>query len=402
MSSTIPMEDNVSYTPPDPKIFFDMPAEMQQRIARTFTPQEKTIFSLMCPQSEKLIANLRFPLMKLPLLARRLVVCFMSIEEKVFYSSLSMKCMRLTCSVSPKTDYIRLFVSTNMIMELNLKELPFIRFIFNIHRKSIPERAVPVPNIHSIKFDIGKGQSGAVEVKLREVITPAMMLKAVTDLFRCKNIDVVFTFNRIRYVFSSIRDVFLGHTIRSLTISEGLGSFTIHSIKELFPTEMLILEDQPYGITREMFQNNVLKQPLRFICLGRGVPINLQDLLVMESKHIELWMPHISPFEWNEFLVHWVEGTFNKNLESLAVQIDTRIQPFTNEGIILTGMPMKPIPLEQPWEYIMPYRRSLWTDGRAIESRYEIYGYVGKKATIIFEEDSNGIRFKMVACLDQV
>ncbi|KAF1760032.1 hypothetical protein GCK72_008278 [Caenorhabditis remanei] len=130
---------------------------------------------------------------------------------------------------------------------------------------------------------------------------------------------------------------------RVMSISEDLNTIDIREILKLFSVQKeLVLGSNPFSnkIESNPFLHEVYIQNYDMLYLVEWTKIELDDLLAMNAKYLQIECPIISERDLNRFIKHWMAGS-NPRLEHLDISFDGRVW---DKSALLRGIEHQVIP----------------------------------------------------------
>ncbi|CAL2052278.1 unnamed protein product [Caenorhabditis brenneri] len=301
------------------------------------------------------------PLLRLPVNAILRTVRLMDLSEIFGLSLTSKRCKRIVIYAKTKADFFQVIIGNHIIFIVKNSSMQlWLGFALTHDDPSSPK------SLRAPKSVIVSTCNLVNDIEVLEdpwVLSPNFDFKKLLDHIR----SVFHLPNRIGYVqfeqssapfnLKDIKEVF-GNTNGLYVQHTGSYEYNQLILKEFLPVKH-------FSVDTEVFQNSrVLKNILiqnfeTFIFSFHSEDLktmNLDDLLVMNSKHIEVKRREISPEVFNKFLKLWIEGAMPQ-LEYLSIIFPN----IAEEDEVMNGINYKKNPSERIFrrqgdreEYIIP------------------------------------------------
>ncbi|CAL2037589.1 unnamed protein product [Caenorhabditis brenneri] len=319
--------------------------------------------------------NARFPLPKLPVMARQRVVQVMNIREILGFSLISKKCRKLT--ISSKIEGAALSVSIGNEINISFwttRGSIFLTFYVEPRldlitetdgRKTLkPPKSVFV-YANELDQDLSKWEN-------KKDFGMKKWLEHIHTVFDYHMISwFSFDENAFSFDIDYVKETF-GNTEELLVENSGNYEYNESILKKYLPTESLSIESNtfldskiPPRILIQNFENLVIKyQHDGLEC------VSLDDLLMINSKYIDITTYQTPLKMLNKFVKLWKKGA-NPRMEYFEIKYHNGSETDVDE--ILDGIKCNEILQERP-----PLDVS-------VNKEFDIYRIDGMKATIRFK-----------------
>ncbi|EFP02620.1 hypothetical protein CRE_02456 [Caenorhabditis remanei] len=314
-----------------------------------------------------------FPLLQLPYLGQKLVVWTMSTSEKIRYSLLSENAKKLIQSLPRHVEYLEFFLDDLKIqIGCNLEDTIEMR---------LPERTddgdveLSEEKPEKVKdFWKQKLAEAKPEFSLKEWVVH------ISDVLRCNKIKLFFQGGSGQYKMQSIQQLFQGMEI----IGVGVQDTGYEHAREVF-NEFPDVRELTFGsksLRNDMIDALVSRDLDYFKC---GRQFDIQALLKMNCKVIEISPADLSLGGVNQLLRSWSSMSTNRNLEVFSVLLfKTEFDESNYLEQIFVGVQYTVVPKESYREFRTSYVTHLWEFVDVIIGQFEIQRDDGVKARIQF------------------
>ncbi|EGT48960.1 hypothetical protein CAEBREN_07074 [Caenorhabditis brenneri] len=336
------------------------------------------------------------PLLRLPVNVILHIIRLMDLTEILGLSLISKRCKQLVIEAETKADFLQVVIenSVTFIIKNSITEM-WLAFSNTDDAPFSPKRLRAPSSVTISTYDL----ENPVEVLMDPWVLSAGYdfkdwLKHVCSVFHHRDIIdyVQFEQTSIPFDLKDIKEVF-GKTDGLDVRHTGCYEYNQLILKEFLPVKH-------FSVDTEVFRDssvpkNILIQHFETFIFGfhneNFKTMKLDDLLVMNSKHIDIQGLEISPKEFNRFLKLWIKGALPQ-LENFSIVFPNgRVE----EDEVIKGINYQKFSSQRKFsrggneEYIIP-------DG------LDFYGKDGLKASVQINYDGPKNYFELFVFHDHI
>ncbi|CAL2052581.1 unnamed protein product [Caenorhabditis brenneri] len=186
----------------------------------------------------------------------------------------------------------------------------------------------------------------------------------------------------------SVQKVMIGLQIGCFSLYDLTDNFVEKALERFLNYEKLFLGRIPFGRDR---LNKVLAQNLTETCIAKADTLEIDQVLLTNSKKIELFRSQYNEKDFNRFLKIWIRGS-NPRLKHFSAWGQLENDSF-DKNVILKGIQYNQIPLDSK----EVYREYVTDNYECVETKlaggFRIQRCDGTTAVIVVTEEDNGFEF---------
>ncbi|KAF1760030.1 hypothetical protein GCK72_008276 [Caenorhabditis remanei] len=335
------------------------------------------------------------PLINLPRNVIRLVTQMMTSNELYNLWSLSKKTKKTVKPLYPRHTHVQRILNNELVLfKMSSKEAYFKR---NLNRRTETLTFTYPPAMMISRFPLFNLPDKVIrhviksmnydEIELANYwISKGLSIKKWLDhtktVFHFSKIDIRFGEDSTTFDINEIRDTF--NNCYEIWISDDSSSEAhVMSILKNFSTEILSLSNDLFESGKP--PNEVLIQNYDELAIEPSLPstITLDDLLMMNSRYIEVSELVITEKDVNRFIKHWTKGS-NPRMERICISFKD-YRP-TDKDLVLRDLSYVKFPADQKRYF---KHNKCWYRVETVYGGVDIWRRDGTLATITFGEVSD-------------